>query len=73
MSLFAHYAGPARAGVAAHEFELVHSRYVAMPALLWGVAIIAALLVTAAQVVPARMAKQAPAAAEVCECTVYGA
>jgi hypothetical protein len=73
MSLFAHYAGPARAGVAAQQFELLHSRYVAMPALLWGLAIVVALLVTAAQAVPARMARQGPATAEVCECTVYGA
>jgi hypothetical protein len=73
MSLFAHYAGPAGARAAASEFELVHTRYVAVPALLWSAAILVTLLVTVAQVVPARMAGHAPSAPEVCECIVQGA
>ncbi|MBL8326402.1 MAG: hypothetical protein JNJ89_15735 [Rubrivivax sp.] len=73
MSLFAHYAGPRRAGVADQDFELVHARYVAMPALMWGAAMVFALLFTAVQNVPAHVAGQPPAAVGACDCTPYGA
>jgi hypothetical protein len=75
MSRFAHHIQPAQAAALAEEFELVQARYVAAPALLWAVAMAAALLVTAVQVVPERTARPAPAADSCLEtlCTVEGA
>lgn len=73
MSIFAHYPGPARSGVGSQELELVQARYAAMPALVWGAAMVVAVLITVAQTVPSRLATQSPAASEPCECLVYGA
>lgn len=73
MSIFAHHPGPARSGVEPCELELVQSRYAAMPALAWGAAMVVAVLITISQTVPSRLATQAPAATEPCECLVYGA
>ncbi|MBL8323391.1 MAG: hypothetical protein JNJ89_00375 [Rubrivivax sp.] len=75
MSLFAHFHGPARGGIGPQDLELVHARYVAMPALLWVCAGVVALLVTAVQGPAARLATQVPVT-ETCEvivCTVHGA
>lgn len=73
MSIFAHYPGPARNGVGPRELDLVQARYAAMPALMWGAAMVVAVLITVSQSVPARLATQSPAASEPCECLVYGA
>jgi hypothetical protein len=49
MSVFAHHPRPAKAVVDPHELALVQPRYVALPALLWAAATLAALLVHASQ------------------------
>ncbi|MBL8341320.1 MAG: hypothetical protein JNL30_07610 [Rubrivivax sp.] len=73
MTLFAHHAGPRRPGVADRDLELVHARYVAVPALMWGAAVVLALLFTAVQTAPAHLAGQPPAVPGDCDCTVHGA
>lgn len=62
MSHFAHYPRPPSAQGASQDFELVQARYVAMPALLWAAAMFAALLVTAVQEPPSRVAQPEPLA-----------
>lgn len=59
MSVFAHY--PLPAGVDRPAFPLVEPRFVAMPALLWAIAMAAALVVTAVQERPPQLARPAPA------------
>ena len=56
MSLFAHHAG---SSLAARDvpFDLVHARYVAMPALLWLAAIAVVLLATALQAPPSQLSR----------------
>lgn len=71
MSLLAHPAEPAHP-VLDPSFELVHERYVAVPALMWLAAICVVMLVTMAQSEPARLAGRTPVA-ESGDCFSHGA
>jgi hypothetical protein len=73
MTLFAHFPGRARSGVSRQDFDLVHPRYVLVPALMWTAAMAAVLVITATQVASSNFATQAPLTAEPCECYAYGA
>ena len=69
MSRFAHHAS---AHAVEAGFELVQTRYVAVPALLWGLAIVVVIAVTAVRPTPAQDAGQA-LLAEPAATTAYGA
>ena len=69
MSRFAHHAA---AHPAAEDFALVQTRYVAVPALLWGLAMVLAIVFTIAQSAPADAAAR-EAAVDDGSITAYGA
>ena len=72
MNRFAHHASSAAAAIGEEEFALVQHRYVAAPALMWAVAMLAVLMLTALPPLHEQVARPA-LAGEVCECLVQGA
>jgi hypothetical protein len=74
MTLFAHFTGPARGGVRAQDDEHLQARHLLLPALLWGAAMAAVLVIaTGTRGEPPRSATNSPVPAEPSDLISHGA